>query len=295
MNKTKIVQPPISITLQDLVLMTIGVITAGFALEGFLVPNKFFDGGVSGMSLLIHEIYHVPLPIVLVLANLPFIIMSSFVISKEFAVKTFVCVVLMGVCYSYFPYPEVIVDKPLVSVFGGFFLGVGIGLTIRAGSALDGIEVLGTYTGKKSSFSVTEIVFAINVIIFLIAALKFGIQTSFYSMLTYFTASKTVDYVVEGIEEYTGVTIISSQSEVVKNRLVNELGRGITVYKGERGYLPGNFEVHADTDIIFTVITRLEMRKLKNLLHEIDPKAFVFAATIKEASGGILRRRSRQH
>ncbi|TKK67439.1 YitT family protein [Ilyomonas limi] len=278
---------------KDLLLMTVGVIMAGFALESFLVPNKFFDGGVSGISLLIHEIYHVPLPVVLVIANLPFIVMSSYVINKEFAVKMFVCVVLLGVCFAYFPYPKVIVDKPLVSVFGGFFLGVGIGLTIRAGSVLDGIEVLGMYTGKRSSFSVTEIVFAINVIIFLIAALKFGIQTSLYSMLTYFTASKTVDYVVEGIEEYTGVTIISSRSEIVKDKLVNELGRGITVYKGERGYLPGNFEVHNDTDIIFTVITRLEMRKLKNLLHDIDPNAFIFANTIKEASGGILRRRSR--
>ena len=291
MNKLKKIESPIAF--RDLILMAIGVITAGFALEGFLVPNKFFDGGVSGMSLLIHEIYHLPLPVVLVLANLPFIFMGWYAISKEFAIKTFVCVVLLGVCFAYFPYPKVIVDKPLVSIFGGFFLGVGIGLTIRAGSALDGIEVLGTYTGKRSSFSVTEIVFAINVVIFLIAALKFGIQTSFYSMLTYFTASKTVDYVVEGIEEYTGVTIISSQSETVKNRLVNELGRGITVYKGERGYLPGNFEIHNDADIIFTIVTRLEMRKLKDLLHEIDPKAFVFASTIKEASGGILRRRSR--
>src|SRR4051794_17279218 len=281
------------ITTQDFVLMIIGVIIAGFGLEGFLVPNKFFDGGVSGMSLLIHGIYHFPLPIVLVLANLPFIIMGGYVISKEFAIKTFVCVVLLGVCFAYFPYPKVIVDKPLVSIFGGFCLGVGIGLTIRAGCALDGIEILAAYTGKRSSFSVTEIVLFINVIIFLIAAYYFGIQSSLYSMLTYFTASKTVDYVVEGIEEYTGVTIISSQSEMVKDRLVNELGRGITVYKGERGYLPGNFEIHNDTDIIFTVITRLEMRKLKNLLHEIDPKAFVFASTIKEASGGILRRRSR--
>jgi len=291
MKKVKKIESPIN--LNDLILMIIGVITAGFALEGFLVPNKFVDGGVSGMSLLIHGIYHFPLPVILVLANLPFIIMGGYVISKEFAIKTFVCVVLLGVCFAYFPYPKVIVDKPLVSVFGGFFLGVGIGLTIRAGSALDGIEVLGTYTGKRSSFSVTEIVLFINVIIFLIAAYYFGIQSSLYSMLTYFTASKTIDYVVEGIEEYTGVTIISSQSETIKDRLVNELGRGITVYKGERGYLPGNFEIHNDTDIIFTVITRLEMRKLKNLLHEIDPKAFVFASTIKEASGGILRRRSR--
>jgi uncharacterized membrane-anchored protein YitT (DUF2179 family) len=116
-----------------------------------------------------------------------------------------------------------------------------------------------------------------------------------YSMLTYFTASKTMDYVVEGIEAYTGVTIISGKSELLKDRLVNELGRGITIYKGERGYLPGNFEVHNDTDIIFTVITRLEIRRLKEVVYETDPAAFVFASVIKEASGGILKKRKAQH
>ncbi len=273
--------------------MLAGVITAGFGLRSFLVPNQFFDGGISGISLLIHELYHFNLSYVIIIANIPLIIMSAYVINWEFAIKTFACIILLGVCFSYFPYPVVTSDKLLVSIFGGFFIGIGIGLTMRAGCALDGIEVLGLYTGKRSSFTVTEIVFAINIIIFSIAAIKFGLQTSLYSMLTYFVATKTVDYVVEGIEEYTGVTIISSQSETIKNRLVNEMGRGITVYKGERGYLPGAFEVHSNADIIFTVITRLEMRKLKNLIYEIDPKAFVFASSIKEASGGIIKRRAR--
>ena len=116
-------------------------------------------------------------------------------------------------------------------------------------------------------------------------------EVAMYSMLTYFTATKTIDYVIEGLEAYIGVTIISGKSEIIKDRLVNEMGRGITIYKGERGYLPGKFEMHADCDIIFTVITRLEIRKLKNLVHEIDPRSFVFASAIKEASGGIIKRR----
>ena len=179
----------------------------------------------------------------------------------------------------------------IVAVFGGAFLGIGIGLVMRAGAALDGIEVLALYTLKRTSFTITEIVLGINIIIFSVAALKFGIETSLYSVLTYFAATKTIDYVVEGIQEYTGVTIISAKSEEIKHQLINNLGRGITVYKGERGFLPGKFDVSVDCDIIYTVVTRLEMRKLKNLIYEIDSEAFVFANTIKEASGGIIKSR----
>ena len=179
----------------------------------------------------------------------------------------------------------------IVAVFGGAFLGIGIGLVMRAGAALDGIEVLALYTLKRNSFTITEIVLGINIIIFSIAALKFGIETSLYSVLTYFAATKTIDYVVEGIQAYTGMTIISAKSEEIKHQLINNLGRGITVYKGERGFLPGKFDVSAECDIIYTVVMRLEMRKLKNLIYEIDSEAFVFANTIKEASGGIIKSR----
>jgi uncharacterized membrane-anchored protein YitT (DUF2179 family) len=275
----------------DLILIISGVIIAGFSLKGFLVPNDFFDGGVTGISLLLHEITGYNLSYIILVANLPFIIMGIFTINMRFALKTLITIILLGVCLNYIPYPLITSDKLLVSIFGGFFLGIGIGLTMRAGCAVDGIEVLALYTWRRTSFTISEIILALNIIIFSIAAFKFGIQTALYSMLTYFTASKTVDYVIEGIEAYTGVTIISGKSEIIKERLVNELGRGITVYKGQRGFLPGKFEVHSDVDIIFTIITRLELRKLKNLVGDIDPEAFVFANTIKEASGGIIKRR----
>lgn len=281
--------------LHDFFFITLGVIIAGFGLKGFLVPNNFFDGGVTGVSLLMHELYHFNLAYTIVLVNLPLLFISYFGVSRNFAIKTFIAVLLLGICLLYLPYPKITSDKLLISIFGGFFLGVGTGLTMRAGCALDGVEVLALYTLKRSSFTITEIILGINVIIFVIAAFKFGLETSLYSILTYFTASRTIDYVIEGIEAYTGVTIISGESEIIKQRLVNELGRGITVYKGERGYLPGKFEISTDVDIIFTVISRLELRKLKNLVYDVDPKAFVFANTIKEASGGIVKRRLREH
>jgi uncharacterized membrane-anchored protein YitT (DUF2179 family) len=276
---------------QDGVLIMLGVVIAAFALKGFLVPNHFIDGGITGVSLLLHQTVGFNLSIITFVLNLPLIIISYFTISHKFAFRTFVSVALLGICLLFFSYPVITSDKLLISIFGGFFLGLGIGLTMRAGCALDGVEVFALYTFKRTSFTISEIILGINVLIFAIAALQFGIETALYSILTYFTASKTIDYVVEGVEAYTGVTIICGHSEVIKQRLVNELGRGITVYKGERGFLPGNFEVSSQCDIIFTVITRLELRRLKNLVKEIDPQAFVFASTIREASGGIVKQR----
>ena len=284
-------KPTFSENIQDAVFILAGIIIAGFALKEFLVPNHFFDGGITGLSLLVHELYHFNLAIVIILFNLPLIIISYFSVGKSFAVKTFISVLLFGVCLFLLPDYALTSDKLLIAVFGGVFLGIGIGLIMRAGAALDGIEVLALYTLKRTSFTISEIILGINILIFTIAALKVGIENALYSILTYFAATRSIDYVVEGLQAYTGVTIISGESEAIKYEIVNKLGRGITVYKGERGFLPGNFEVSADCDIIFTVITRLELRKLNNLVYDVDPKAFVFANTIKEASGGIIKRR----
>lgn len=277
--------------IQDILLMVFGITMAGFALKCFLVPNHFFDGGITGLSLLLHELYHFDLPVTIALMNIPLIIISFFSIGKRFAYRTFVSVMLLSVCLAVLPEFALTNDKLLISIFGGVFLGIGIGLIMRAGAALDGIEVLAVYTLKRTSFTITEIILGINILIFSIAALKFGIETALYSMLTYFAATRSIDYVVEGLQAYTGVTIISGKSEVIKYQIVNKLGRGISVYKGERGFLPGKFEVSTECDIIFTVITRLEFRRLKNLVYEVDPHAFVFASTIKEASGGIIKRK----
>ena len=290
-NHTHSHKASVSENIQDACFILLGVVIASFALKEFLVPNQFFDGGITGISLLVHELYHFNLGIVIVLFNLPLIIIGYFSVGKSFAFKTFISVVLLGISLLLIPDYALTNDKLLISIFGGVFLGIGIGLVMRAGAALDGIEVFALYTLKRTSFTITEIILGINVLIFTVAALKFGVETALYSILTYFAATRTIDYVVEGLQAYTGVTIISAESEAIKYEIVNKLGRGITVYKGERGFLPGNFEVSADCDIIFTVITRLELRKLNNLIYDVDPKAFVFANTIREASGGVLKRR----
>ncbi len=276
---------------QDLLSATAGIVIAAFALNSFLVPNHFFDGGITGISLLVHEVYHFNLAAVIVIFNIPLVILSYFTVGRMFALKTFLSVVFLGICLWQLPAVDITNDKTIVAIFGGAFLGIGVGLVMRAGAALDGVEVLALYTLKRTSFTITEIILGINIIIFGIAAIKFGIETSLYSVLTYFVATRCIDYVVEGIQAYTGVTIISTKSVEIKFELVNRLGRGITIYKGERGFLPGKFDVSADCDIIYTAITRLEMRKVKNLVHNIDPHAFIYANTIREAAGGIIKGR----
>lgn len=277
--------------LKDVIYTVTGVLFAGFALRSFLVPHKFLDGGVTGMSLLVHELYHVNVGILILLLNIPFIIMGGYLINRSFALKTLGAVILLALALMFIPFPEYRFDNLiLVAIFGGFFLGLGIGLGMRGGCAIDGIEVLALYTLRRIGLTMSEVILAINTIIFLIAALEFGIEVAFYAMLTYYIATRTIDYVVEGIEEYTGVTIISGQSEIIKEKLAKEMGRGITIYKGERGYLKETYEVKHDVDIVFTVITRLEVRRLKSVVYLLDPKAFVFTHSIREAAGGVLKR-----
>lgn len=277
----------------DTVYTIAGILFCAFALKGFLVPNQFFDGGVTGISLLLHEIYHWNIAVVIIIANLPFIAMGALQVNKTFALRTLAAVIGLALCLHFIPYPQVTSDKLLVSIFGGVFMGLGVGLAMRGGCALDGIEVLALYTGKRISFTISEIILGINIIIFLIAAFHLGLPVALYSILTYYAASRTINFVIEGLEEYTGVTIISGQSEQVKERLVMGLGRGITVYKGERGFLKESFDVSRPVDIVFTVVTRMELRKLRNLVHDIDPNAFIFTNIIKEAAGGVLKRRAR--
>lgn len=275
----------------DYIFMLLGILCISFALKSLLMPNNFFDGGVTGIALLLYKKYHINIALIFILLNIPFVLLGGKLINKPFAIKSLIGVIILGICLYFIPFPEVSHDKLIVSVFGGFFIGLGVGFGMKSGIALDGIEVLAVYTGKKVGFSMSEIILGINILIFLIAGIFFGLESAFYSMLTYFVASKTIDYVVEGFEEFTGVTIISSKSEEVKEFLVLQMSKGITIYKGERGFMKENFKNSVETDIVYTVVTRLEVRKLKNAIHQIDEKAFIFSSSVKETAGGILKKK----
>jgi uncharacterized membrane-anchored protein YitT (DUF2179 family) len=274
----------------DFFLISIGVLAAGFGLRGFLLPNQFLDGGATGISLMITELTGINLSLLLVLINLPFVILGYSIISRQFAIKTAFGILLLAIAVAFIPYPEITNDKLLVAVFGGFFLGAGIGLAVRGGAVIDGTEVLAIAVSKKSGLTIGDVILIVNVIIFSLAAWLISVEIALYAMLTYLSASKTVDFLIEGIEEYTGVTIISIKSGKIRNMIVEKLGRGITVYKGERGFGKSG-EKHYDMEIIYTIITRLEVSKLKLEIEKIDPNAFVVMSSVKDMKGGMIKKR----
>ena len=279
--------------LKDIVFITIGIGCAAFALESFLLPNNFIDGGATGISLLLSEITRVPLYVLLVVINAPFIYMGYKLIDQQFAVKTALAIAGLAFSVAFINFPEVTHDKLLVAVFGGFFLGAGIGLSIRGGAVIDGTEVLAIYLSRKFGTTIGDIIIIINILIFSVAAYLLSIETALYSLITYLAASKTLDFVIEGIEEYTGVTIISSHNNEIREMIINDLGRGVTVYKGKRGY--GKNGETNDTDIIYTVITRLELNKLNTEIIKIDPNCFVVMSSVKDTKGGMIKKRPMKH
>ena len=212
MPHTKLMPTLPKLIIQDTFFISTGILSAAFGLESFLLPNRFIDGGVTGISLLITETTILPLYAIIFLVNLPFLLLGFKVVGKNFAIKTTIAILGLALMLALIEFPEITKDKLLVSVFGGFFLGAGIGLSIRGGGVLDGTEVLALYLSKRLGTKIGDVMIAINLIIFLAAAYMLSIESALYSMLTYLAASKTLDFVVDGIEEYTGVTIISEAS-----------------------------------------------------------------------------------
>lgn len=278
---------------KDWCFILTGIFSAAFGLESFLIPNSFIDGGATGISLLISGLSGLPLALTLVAINTPFVFMGFKVISKSFAFKTAISIALLALVMTGLNFPTITNEKILVAVFGGFFLGAGIGLAIRGGSVIDGTEVLAIHLSKKFSTTVGDIITLLNILIFSAAAYFLSIETAMYSMITYLSASKTVDFIVEGIEEYMGITVISPHSEEIRTMITDKIGRGVTVYNGKRGY--GKQGYSNEIDIVYTVITRLEISKLNSEIQIIDPHAFVVMNSVKGIKGGMVKKRPLSH
>jgi uncharacterized membrane-anchored protein YitT (DUF2179 family) len=283
------------LNIKHLLFILSGCSLAVLAMKGFMIPNRFLDGGVTGIAILLHEIFHFNISILVIALNLVFVYLGYRNIGKTFAVQTIIAVIFLALGLFFIEIESITKEKLLIAIFGGILIGSGVGLVIRGGGVIDGAEVIAVFTRRKVGFSNSEIIMLINCIIFAVAALQFGIETAMYSIITYFTATRATNYVVDGIEEYTAMNIVSAQQEEIKSFLVNELGKGITVYKGERGYLPDSFDIKTDCEIIVTIVTRLEIKQIQDAIMMIDPKAFVYVQTIKEASGGILKAKAHAH
>lgn len=277
--------------LSDIFFICMGILSAGFGLKGFLLPNEFIDGGATGISLLITKLTHINFSLLLIMINIPFIILGYNIISRQFAIKTALGIIGLALCVALMPYPQITNDKLLVAVFGGFFLGAGIGLAVRGGGVLDGSEVLAIAISKNSGLTIGDVILIVNIIIFSTAVWLLSVEVAMYAVLTYLSASKTVDFIIEGIEEYTGVTIISVKADKIQSMIPDKLGRGITVYKGERGFGKSGEKLY-DMKIIYTIVTRLEVSKLKLEIEKIDPNAFVVMSSVKDMKGGMIKKRA---
>jgi len=266
-------------------LIVMGILCAGMGIKGFLLSSHFIDGGVTGISMLLATVLGYPLSILIPLINLPFIALGYRQIGWKFALKSTLAIAGLSLCLAYLNYPDVTPDKLLTAVFGGLFIGAGIGLAIRGGAVLDGTEIAALLISKNSHLlKVGDVILILNVFIFAAAAFFLGIDSALYSVLTYLAASKTVDFLIHGIEEFNAIIIMSEKSDQIRDAIVGILSRGVTIYHG-RGGMTGN-----QMQILYCVVTRLEIGRVKNMVNEIDATAFVVIHPLADATGGIIKK-----
>jgi uncharacterized membrane-anchored protein YitT (DUF2179 family) len=268
----------------NVLLIVAGILSAGMGIKGFLLSSHFIDGGVTGISMLLADVLGYPLAILIPLINLPFIALGFRQIGWVFAFKSTLAIAGLSFCLAFVNYPDVTPDKLLTAVFGGFFIGAGIGLAIRGGAVLDGTEIAALIISKKSHLlKVGDVILLLNIVIFSAAAFFLGIDSALYSVLTYIAASKTIDFLIHGIEEYNAIIIMSEKSDEIREAIVRDLTRGVTIYNG-RGGKSGK-PMH----ILYCVVTRLEIGRVKNVANEIDDTAFIVVHPLADAVGGLIK------
>jgi len=261
----------------------LGILSAGMGLNGFLSSSNFIDGGVTGISMLLAKTTHVPLWAWIPVVNLPFIAVAYSLLGPMFALRSVLSIAGLALVLAAVPYPDVTSDLVLTAAFGGIFIGAGIGLAMRGGAVLDGTEIAALLISKRIPlFKVGDVILAFNILLFLVAMFFLGVNEALYSILTYFAAAKTLDFILYGIDEYTAITIISGESDQIRVRVTQDLGRGVTVYKGYGG------KSGAEQNILHCVVTRLEMGKIRSIVRELDKAAFIFFHPLSGAEGGMI-------
>jgi uncharacterized membrane-anchored protein YitT (DUF2179 family) len=266
-------------------LILLGILSAGMGIKGFLLSSHFIDGGVTGISMLVSAVTSTPLSVWIVVVNLPFIALGYRQIGRAFAIRSAVGIFGLSLVLATISFPDVTSDRLLTAVFGGLFLGAGIGLAVRGNAVLDGTEIAALLISRRSDLlKVGDVILLFNVVLFLAAMSLLGVEEALYSILTYIAAARTLDFVIHGIEEYTAMTIVSRASGEIAAQILANLGRGVTVYKGRGGL---SFE---DQEILYCVVTRLEIGKVMAIVRTLDSKAFVTAHSLADVQGGMVKR-----
>jgi uncharacterized membrane-anchored protein YitT (DUF2179 family) len=265
--------------------IVLGILSAAMGLKGFLLSSNFIDGGVTGVSMLLAKTTPASLSVWLPVVNAPFVALGYRQMGGAFALRSALAIAGLAAALATIHFPDVTPDLLLTAVFGGLFIGAGIGLAVRGGAVLDGTEIAALLISKRSTLlRVGDVILLFNVALFLVAMSLLGVEPALYSILTYVTAAKTLDYVIYGLEEYTAITIMSGHNAVIRERIIGELERGVTVYKGYGG-LTG-----AEQQILYCVVTRLEIGKVKTIVRSVDPSAFIVSHPLADAEGGVVKR-----
>jgi uncharacterized membrane-anchored protein YitT (DUF2179 family) len=266
-------------------LVLLGILSATMGLHGFLLSSNFIDGGVTGISMLASKVTGTSLSIWIAVVNLPFIALGNRQIGGAFALRSAAGIFGLTLSLVLIHIPDVTPDRLLTAVFGGFFLGAGIGLAVRGGAVLDGTEIAALLISKRSHLlRVGDVILLFNVVLFVLAMTLLGIEEALYSILTYIAAARTLDFVIHGIEEYTAITIVSRFSGEIAAQILANLGRGVTVYKGRGGLS------YEDQEILYCVVTRLEIGKVKAIVQSLDSSAFVTSHPLSGVDGGMVKR-----
>lgn len=259
--------------------LTLGSFTAGFAIDTFLAPNNIIDGGIVGVSMILSYLLKYNLGLLLIILNIPFICLAFTKMGKNFVIQTFYAILMFAIATNIFHSITITNDLLLATVFGGIILGTGVGIVLKNEGSLDGTEIMSLVISKKFGLSVGEIIMGINIFIYAASGLVFGWEKAMYSILTYFLASRVIDVVLEGVSNSKSVRIISDKWEEIGNVLIKDLEIGVTYLHGTGGY-SGDAKT-----IIYCVVSRIEMSKMKEAIKAIDPRAFISVVDVHEAYG----------
>ncbi len=268
--------------------ITLGIFFASIGLKAFLLPNGFLDGGVTGIAILLNRQFGINVSMLLLVLSVPFLVLAYSSIARRVAWKSVISILGLAVAIQFETFPVVTNDELLIAIFGGLFLGLGIGLAIRNGAVLDGSEILGVFLNDRYGIPIGQVNLAFNIILFGITALVLSLEIALYSVLTYVITAKVTDYIIEGFEDFIGMQIVSRKHELVRLAILEKIGVGMTIYQGEGGY--GHRGEQRDIKIIHTVINRIDLRKIYRVVEEVDPDAFLVEYEIHNIKGGVLRR-----
>lgn len=265
--------------------IALGILLASIGLKMFLLPNGFLDGGATGIAILLSELYDFDISYLILTVSIPFLILAWYSLPKSIFIKSLLSIFSLAIMIHFENFEAVTQDKLLIAIFGGLFLGSGIGLAIKNGAVLDGSEILGIFINERLGISIGKVIFIFNTLLFIITAILLSQEKAMYSILTFIVTAKVIDLMIEGFEDYVGLMIVSKETKRINKQLINTIGTGTTIYQGSGGFEEET--IQSNKKIIHTVINRIDIRRTYNLIDSIDENAFIIEFDVNSIKGGV--------